>query len=113
MQLPESRFITFPDTLTKTVHTVLMVDAAESEIYDVGLFLKLSKKTYDVYLYKGDSYELEWLSAIIDKNLDQILISDQSAVWLDGINNISFFGSQPLSITYTTPLAYFQIIDEQ
>lgn len=106
--LTNSRFITYPDVVEKsTNHTVILIDATVNDIEVIGTFLKSSKKNFDVYLYRGDLYDLEWLNEI-GRSADEYLINDSSQVKIT-----------PDSLRYgpglelTNPLNYFQKIEQQ
>lgn len=75
-----SRLITYPDILPKSSnHTVLLVDANLDDINNVTLFCKSSQKCYDIYLYKGDHGDLEWLNHLSGV-LDKTFIKESSQV---------------------------------
>jgi len=75
-----SRFVTYPSTVeTNSNHRVVLIDATEQELTQVERFLQTSEENFDVYIYSGDSYDLEWLNyASSDAKL--ILINDASQV---------------------------------
>jgi len=88
--LTNSRFITHPSLVDKsTSHTVLVVDATEDDIENIGLFCKASNKNYDVYLYRYELDDLEWLNSIL-KRTDTVLQKTASSVTLDNISAITF-----------------------
>jgi len=106
--ITNSRFITYPSTIEKSQnHTVILIDSTVDDIEVIGLFLKTSKKNFDVYLYRGDLYDLEWLNEI-GRSADEYLINDTSQVKI-----------APDSLRYgpglelTNPLNYFQKIEQQ
>lgn len=60
-----SKFITYPDTLPKKEnHTVILIDPIKKDIEDLAYFLKVTEKDFDIYLYNGKLYELEYLNHI-------------------------------------------------
>ena len=75
-----SRFVTYPSTVeTNSNHRVVLIDATEQELTQLERFLQTSVENFDVYIYSGDSYDLEWLNyASSDAKL--ILINDASQV---------------------------------
>ena len=75
-----SRFITYPSVVDlNSNHKVILIDATPEELIHLERFLQTSRENFDVYLYKGDSYDLEWLNyASTDAEL--ILINDSSQV---------------------------------
>ena len=97
-----SRFITYPSTVTKdTNHTVVLVDASDHDIEAIGLFLAASVQNFDVYLYEGENHDLEWLN-YISSAADHILINDASQVKVTDAERYQ-----------TKPLAYFEQIEQQ
>lgn len=58
-----SRFITYPDVVTVDPehHRVLVVGATANELVQMERFMSTSTLDFDVYLYKGDEHDLEWL----------------------------------------------------
>lgn len=97
-----SRFITYPSTVEKsTNHIVVLIDASQDDIERIGIFLAVSQQNFDVYLYRGDLYDLEWLN-YVSADAELILINDTSQVKVT-----------PTSIRYqTNPLEYFQKIEQ-
>jgi hypothetical protein len=78
-QLTNSRFITYPSLEPNSSnHKVVLVDAEPVDIEDIGLYLKTNQKNYDVYLYKGDTGDLEWLNEASREA--EIIINDASQV---------------------------------
>lgn len=97
-----SRFITYPDAVEKSNnYTVILIDATEEELIRLERFLEISTYNFDVYLYQGETGDLEWLNHIHSR-ADLILIKDSSHV------NISS------AERYTTePLEFFEQIEDQ
>jgi hypothetical protein len=101
-----SRFITSPDVLTKTTYTVTLVDPSVDDIERVGLYCKSVDDDYDVYLYNGDSSDLQYLNSISNIS-DQVLINETSLVTIKGAGNVVQYGpNQQLN----NPLDYFRAI---
>lgn len=92
-----SRFITYPSVVEKSNnHTVILIDATADELVRLERFLKISAINFDVYLYKGEDYDLEWLNHV-HKSADHVLINDVSQVSVTDAER------------YTTePLEYFE-----
>jgi len=92
-----SRFITYPSTVEKSNnHTVILIDATAEELVRLERFLKISTVDFDVYLYRGEDYDLEWLN-YVHKSADHVLINDASQVSVTDAER------------YTTePLEYFE-----
>jgi len=102
-----SRFITHPDIVDKeSNYTITVVDATVNEIEDLAFFCKVSERDYDVYLYKQDLDDLNWLSNITI-NSDKILVSDSSTVRVPN-NNIELFGKFRST---KSPIEYLQKVD--
>lgn len=72
-----SRFITYPSRVDKLHHTVLLIDADLEEVEVLANFCTISKRDYDIYLYKGSSGDLEWLAYL---DVDHTFIKDSSSV---------------------------------
>lgn len=96
-----SRFVTYPSTVEAcSNHRVVLIDATEQELTQVERFLQTSEENFDVYVYSGDSYDLEWLNyASTDAEL--ILINDTSQVRVTP-NGVRYQGS---------PIAHFERIE--
>jgi hypothetical protein len=67
------------------------------------MFCKTSQKDYDIYLYNGESSDLEWLYSL-DKLIDKVLINETSSVIITGSPVTERRKSQDM-------LAYFQDFD--
>lgn len=102
-----SRFITYPSFVDDCHdNSILIIDADVSDIEDVGFFCKSSNLIYDVYLYHHDLYDLEWLSAVIDKCAITLKHEDSQVTITN--HDVILFGDNQ---TYKTPLAYMQKFD--
>lgn len=98
-----SRFITYPSIVEKSNnHTVILIDANESDIEDIGYYCKVSDTNYDIYLYRGDTDDLQWLSHV-SQLADYVLISESSNITSPS-SNLAKFGNQQ---TIPAPLDYF------
>jgi hypothetical protein len=85
----DSRFITYPDILAKSPnHTVLLVDADLDDVANLATFCSISKQNYDIYLYKGSTGDLEWLSHLT-ANLDKTFIKNTSQVQITNSSQYS------------------------
>jgi hypothetical protein len=103
-----SRIITHPSTVEKqSNHTVVLIDATVEEVENITMFCQISDQNYDIYLYKQDLDDLQWLDAIVQQ-ADYTLISQSSLVTVANVVQISKFG---LDQQLNTPLAYFQQVD--
>jgi hypothetical protein len=108
-QQTNSRFITYPSIEPKSSnsHTLLIINADTEDIINIGMFCKASIKNYDVYLYKHDVDDLEWLNHVNAK-LDCTLIKEPSTIIVSGSNNVYRVGdNQPIN----NLLDYFQNFD--
>ena len=104
MENCNSRFITYPSTVEKSQnHTVLLIDPDIADIERVGLFCKTSHKDYDIYLYNGESGDLEWLN-YLESRVDWLLINESSHVIITGSEKVERRKSSDI-------LAYFQEFD--
>jgi len=75
-----SRFITYPSTVeTNSNHRVVLIDATEQELTQLERFLQTSEENFDVYVYLGESHDLEWLNHV-STDAELILINDSSQV---------------------------------
>ena len=75
-----SRFVTYPSTVeTNPNHRVVLIDATEQELTELERFLQTSEENFDVYIYSGESYDLEWLNHV-SSDAELILINDLSQV---------------------------------
>jgi hypothetical protein len=70
-----SNFITPPDF----VPNILIIDASADEIEAVAEHCKDSQESYNVYMYRKDMNDYNWLSQVF-KRVDQILIQQDSDV---------------------------------
>lgn len=75
-----SQIITYPSTVDKSTNTtVLLIDASTGDIENVGLFCKVSKQNYDVYLYRHSVDDLQWLSEVSNR-AEYIFIDENSSI---------------------------------
>ena len=75
-----SRFITYPSTVDAGPnHKIVVIDALEQELEQLKRFLQTSQENFDVYLYSGEDYDLEWLN-YVSADSELILIRDASQV---------------------------------
>lgn len=101
-----SRFITYPSTVEKSQnHTVVLIDPDIGDIERVGMFCKTSQKNYDIYLYRGETSDLEWLN-YLSNIADQFLINDASYVKITGSEKVERRKSSDI-------LTYFQEFDNK
>lgn len=100
-----SRMITYPDTVEKSAnHTVLLIDAAIEDITRCGLFCATSQKDYDIYLYRHDLNDLQWLAAV-SQRVDRVLLHESSQVTImhdPGLVKIGDHQEVPDALDYLT-----------
>lgn len=100
-----SNFITYPSIIDKTTNNVVvLIDAEISDIQDIGMFLKTSKKDHDVYLYRSNLNHHEWIK---DIPADKILINNTSTLHY---SNQERYG---VGCVIENPLTYFRDYDER
>jgi hypothetical protein len=68
-----SNFITPPDYIT----TVLVVDATEQQITELGNLIKAGDIPYNIYFYNQAMNEQEWFNRIANK-ADTIIYADKN-----------------------------------
>ena len=96
-----SRFITYPSTVSKEAHTVVMIDVSEEDRKRLELYLQVCFADFDVYLYEGNTGDLEWLNHI-NTNVDATLINNSSQV---KVSSAIRYGDD---CEIVDPLAYFE-----
>ena len=75
-----SRFITYPSTVeSNSNHRVVVIDAPEQELEQLKRFLQTSTENFDVYIYLGTQYDLEWLN-VASADAEFVLINNGSHV---------------------------------
>jgi dipeptidyl aminopeptidase/acylaminoacyl peptidase len=63
-----STIVTPPDFVDSGSPSVTLIDPDWSDVEDVAFYLKTSKKTYNVYVYRSEMGEVEWLDTAIAKS---------------------------------------------
>lgn len=103
-----SQFITYPDIIENTQNfSILLIDANQTEIENVGLFCKTADIGFDIYLYREEINDLQWLSKVEPK-VHCILISNNSNVSVMA-EDVLYFGQGE---DIVDPLSYCQHIEE-
>lgn len=75
-----SRFVTYPSTVELNQnHKVILIDATQDELTQLERFLQTSRENFDVYLYQGETGDLEWLN-YVSYDAKLTLINDASQV---------------------------------
>lgn len=103
MSNQKSRFITYPSTVEKTRHTVLVIDIKPADFIVLTEFLQACDRDFDVYLYEGATHDLEWLNNV-SKECDDILIDNASQVTITPTDTNIRYG---VGLEYQTPYGYF------
>lgn len=98
-----SRFITYPTTVDKVRYTALIVDIKPADFIVLTEFLQNNTNDFDVYLYDGNSHDLEWLN-YVTKDCDVVLIDDASQVRITPESTNIRYGQ---GREYQTPYGYF------
>ena len=98
-----SRFITYPSTVDKIRDTVIVIDIKPADFIVLTDFLKSTNSDFDVYLYDGESHDLEWLNHVT-KDCDHVLIDDSSQVRISPESTNVRYGP---GLEYQTPYGYF------
>lgn len=109
MKNQNSRFITYPSTVERTRHTVLIIDIKPADFVALTEFLQTNTNDFDVYLYEGKSHDLEWLNHVSQK-CDDVLIDEDSQVKITPLDTNTRYGKNN---QYQTPIDYLtKIVDE-
>lgn len=56
-----SNFVTPPDFVSDPLHTILLVDATPEELERVAMICKVIGTDFNVYAYRADMQNVEWL----------------------------------------------------
>ena len=104
-----SRFITYPSTVEKVRYTALIIDIKPADFIVLTDFLRNNSNDFDVYLYDGETHDLEWLN-YVTKDCDVVLIDDTSQVHITPESTNVRYGP---GLKYQTPYGYFtKIVDK-
>ena len=102
-----SRIVTYPSTVEpQGNHKVILIDPTEEDQTRIEFFLKVSEQNFDVYVYRGEYYDLEFLNHICTA-ADWVLINDSSEVKTNLDNQTRYGTGQEL----LHPVDYFIKID--
>jgi hypothetical protein len=63
-----STIVTPPDFVETSAHTVTLIDPEWTEVEDLAFFLKTAKKPYNVYVYREEMDNVDWLDTAIAKS---------------------------------------------
>jgi hypothetical protein len=62
-----SNIITPPDFPSDPYHSVLLIDPEWSEIEDIAFFLKTASTSFNVFIYRSEMNDSNWLTSAVDK----------------------------------------------
>lgn len=103
-----SRIITYPSTVeSEGNHKVILIDPTDEDQVRIEFFLKVSEQNFDVYVYRGEYHDLEFLNFICS-DADWVLINDLSQVKISNLTNQTRYG-RDLELVH--PVDYFIKID--
>jgi hypothetical protein len=69
-----SNFITPPDFVDDQLHTVTVVDATSEEIEILGRMCQGSDEMFNIYLYRSEMNDTNWLKQAIDRS-DAVIVN--------------------------------------
>lgn len=105
-----SRFITYPSTVEKVRYTAIIIDIKPADFIVLTDFLRANVNDFDVYLYDGETHDLEWLNHVT-KDCDIVLIDDSSQVRITPVDTNIRYGQ---GLEYQTPYGYFtKLVDSR
>lgn len=71
-----SNFITPPDFVNDKLHTVTIIDATPEEVILLGKFCQYSEQCFNIYLYRLEMQNFDWLEKAILLS-DAIIINNE------------------------------------
>ena len=111
-----SNFITPPDFVDETLHTVTVIDAASEEVELLGRMCEYSDESYNIYLYRSEMHNDEWLQQAVDLS-DAVIVNTDNEQFRDLclLQKTFYYGSKrflenPRKIE--NPLHYFALRKE-
>lgn len=63
-----SKLVTPPDVVKGRAYSVVVVDPTLEEVDDLALFLQYSDRQFNVYLYRAEMNDEEWLNKVVEKS---------------------------------------------
>lgn len=103
-----SQVITYPSTVKKQSNiTLVIIDPDVKDVAEMTAFCQTSNKEYDLYLYRHDLDDLQWLSSVAE-SADAVLVNETSNLTLENLTTSLKFGSNQ---QINTPLTYLQQVD--
>lgn len=73
-----SNIVTPPDFVFNANHSVVLIDPEMSEIEDIAFYLKTAKKAFNVYVYKTDMGDEQWLAKAISESMTVVINTVQN-----------------------------------
>jgi hypothetical protein len=71
-----SNFITPPDFVNESKHTVLLIDVHDNHVQSIGKFCKHTDAEFNVYLYNTNMDDMIWFSQAVDR-ADVIVVNTE------------------------------------
>ena len=90
-----SNFITPPDFVDDPMHTITIIDALPEEIELVGKLCQVGQETYNIYLYRTDMNQPDWLKQAIDLS-DAVIVhtvNEESSTWCK-LDKVYYYGDK-------------------
>lgn len=63
-----SKLVTPPDVVKGRAYSVVVIDPTLEEVDDLALFLQYSERQFNVYLYRAEMNDEEWLNKVVEKS---------------------------------------------
>lgn len=73
-----SNFITPPDFVSDQFHTVVVVNATNDDVELLGRMCKGSDDQFNIYLYRSEMNNLDWLREAVDLSHAVIVNTDEA-----------------------------------
>lgn len=106
-----SNFITPPNFVHEDKHTVTVIDATVEDVETLAAVAQNSNEDFNVYLYRNEMENLDWLHQALDLS-DSVIINIDNFDWLNLCNNnrVYYYGEKTLLSPATkinNPVEYF------
>lgn len=106
-----SNVITPPDFVNDKLHTVTVVDASVEDVELLARMCEVSDEMYNIYLYRTEMDDTEWLNSAVDRSDAVIVNSDVlDNINLRGKEKTYYYGDKTFLVPATkinNPLEYF------
>ena len=63
-----SKLVTPPDVVKGRAYSVVVIHPTLEEVDDLALFLQYSERQFNVYLYRAEMNDEEWLNKVVEKS---------------------------------------------